>query len=196
MTGGRCLTACEDKVINVYRADDAHLLYILRGHKDSIILLQADEQTATAQTASEDGMIRLWDLLTGACIHKLTGLIGPILNLSISSNYVVASSLDSLICVWDKSSGRMLHSIHRSQSSLSGAIAILADCLLVSGGRDTLYFWDLECGELVYTITLPSTSCVDSINNLQVVNISTLVAVVGSQIHSILFPRMLPHRRL
>ena len=127
MTGGRCLTACEDKVINVYRADDAHLLYTLRGHKDSIILLQADEQPATAQTASEDGMIRLWDLLTGACIHKLTGLIGPILNLSISSNYVVASSLDSLICVWDKSSGRMLHSIHRSQSSLSGAIAILAD---------------------------------------------------------------------
>lgn len=190
IVGGRCLTACEDKIINVYRLDDANLLYTLRGHKESIILLQADEQTATAQTASEDGVIRLWDLLTGACIHKLTGLIGPVLNLQISSNYIAASSLESLICVWDKSNGRMLHSIHKTNSSYTGAIAILADSLLISGGRDTLYFWDLECGELVYTIQLPISTTLEGINKLTLLNDSTLVAAIGSHLHSIVFPRI------
>ena len=193
-TGGRCLTACEDKVIHVYRSDDANLLYTLRGHNDTIILLQADEQTATAQTASEDGMIRLWDLLTGACIHKLTGLIGPILNIQISSNYVIASSLESLICIWDKSSGRMVHSIHKNNCSYSGAITVLADSLLVSGGRDTLYFFDLDSGELVYSITLPTVNCTDGINKLTVMNSCTLVAAVGSQIHTISFPKILERK--
>jgi len=188
--GGRCLTACEDKIINVYRSDDANLLYTLRGHNDTIILLQADEQTATAQTASEDGVIRLWDLLTGACIHKLTGLIGPVLNLQISSNYVIASSLESLMCIWDKSSGRLVHSIHKSNCSYSGAITVLVDTLLVSGGRDTLYFWDLESGSLIYSIKLPTTNCMDGINKLTVMNSCTLVATVGSQVHTITFRKI------
>ncbi|XP_067945903.1 sterol regulatory element-binding protein cleavage-activating protein-like [Watersipora subatra] len=190
VASGRCLTACEDKVINVYRADDANLLYMLQGHNDTIILLQADDMTATAQTASEDGMIRLWDLLTGACIHKLTGLIGPILNLTISSSYVIASSLESHICIWDKSSGRMMHSIHRNNCSYSGSITVLADSLLVSGGRDTLYFWDMESGELVYSITLPTINCMDGISKLSVMNSCTLVAAIGFQIHAISFRRI------
>lgn len=178
----------------MYRSDDANLLYTLRGHNDTIILLEADEQTATAQTASEDGVIRLWDLLTGACIHKLTGLIGPILNLQISTNYLIASSLESLICIWDKSSGRMVHSIHKNHCSYTGAITVLADSLLVSGGRDTLYFWDLDSGELVYSITLPTTNCMDGINKLTVMNSCTLVAVVGSQVHTITFQKMLERK--
>lgn len=193
--GSRCLTACEDKVINVYRVDDASLLYNLRGHQQSIILLQTDEQTATAQTASEDGTIRLWDLLTGACIHKLSGLIGPVLNLQISSNYIAASSLESLICIWDKSNGRMLHSIHRTNTSFTGAIAIIADSLLISGGaHNTLYFWDLECGELVYTIQLPITNNCEGVSKLTVVDGSTLVIAVGSHIYSIVFPHLSPDR--
>merc|ERR1711971_959251 len=66
------LTGSQDHTIRVFRADDGVGVYTLHGHTGPISSLFIDRLSpSTAGSASVDGLLCVWDLLTGACIHGI-----------------------------------------------------------------------------------------------------------------------------
>ena len=65
-----------------------------------------------AVSGSQDGSVRMWDLLTGTCIHAFLWHSGPVVTLSCSPLYVVSVSLDDRMCVWDRNRNFLLHTVH------------------------------------------------------------------------------------
>ena len=62
-------------------------------------------------SGSEDGTVRLWDLLTGACAHKLHSHVGAVTQITATQTYVVSTGLDDSLCIWDRSKGTQLHAL-------------------------------------------------------------------------------------
>ena len=62
-------------------------------------------------SGSEDTSVRLWDIQSGACLHKLMGHDAMVISVSVAteSNHVVSVATDDRLCVWESISGNLLH---------------------------------------------------------------------------------------
>lgn len=64
--GGRVLTGSQDHTLKVFRPDDGGHVYTLHGHCGPITSLFIDRvNPSTSGSGSQDGMLCVWDLLTG-----------------------------------------------------------------------------------------------------------------------------------
>lgn len=64
--GGRIVTGSQDHTLKVYRVENGDLLYTLHGHCGPITCLFIDRVCpATSGSGSQDGMLCVWDLLSG-----------------------------------------------------------------------------------------------------------------------------------
>ena len=62
-----------------------------------------------AASGSEDGTVRLWDLISGACVHKLEGHDATVVSLTCTTMYVVSTGMDDRLCIWERCKGHLLH---------------------------------------------------------------------------------------
>lgn len=68
--GGRVLTGSQDHTLKVFRLEDQLPLYTLHGHCGPISCLFIDRMSPiTSGSGSQDGLLCMWDLLTG--IHQI-----------------------------------------------------------------------------------------------------------------------------
>lgn len=64
--GGRVLTGSQDHTLKVFRLEDGTPLYTLHGHCGPITCFFIDKICpAMSGSGSQDGMLCMWDLLTG-----------------------------------------------------------------------------------------------------------------------------------
>lgn len=64
--GGRVVTGGHDHTVKVFRLEDGGLMYTLHGHCGPVTCLFVDRVSpVTAGSGSQDGMLCVWDLLTG-----------------------------------------------------------------------------------------------------------------------------------
>lgn len=75
----------------------------VKGSGDFVGALQCFEQGLAAGTA--DGMVRFWDLRTGAVARELTGHTGPVTALQFDDLHLVSGSLDRSVRIWDLRTG-------------------------------------------------------------------------------------------
>ena len=85
-------------------------------------------------SGSADGSIRLWDLLTGHCVHKVKGHDGAIVSLTCTDAYIISSGLDDKMCVWERKRGHLLYSVDM-ETSCGSSMAMLNTNFLVTGGE-------------------------------------------------------------
>ena len=72
LQGNRLLTGSQDHTIRVFRPEDGVGVYTLHGHTGPISSLFIDRLTPSAAgSASVDGLLCVWDLLTGACMYSI-----------------------------------------------------------------------------------------------------------------------------
>ena len=70
--GPRLITGSADHTLRVFRPEDAVSVYTLHGHSGPITCIFIDKLSpSTAGSASKDGMMCVWDLLTGACMYSI-----------------------------------------------------------------------------------------------------------------------------
>ena len=98
--------------VQVFRLEDCHCVYTLYGHKASISALCLDDDgndPLGAVSGGEEGSVRVWDLGTGVCLHKLHGHTAPVVSVTSTRRHVVSTGQDDRLCIWDRPRGTLLH---------------------------------------------------------------------------------------
>ena len=62
-------------------------------------------------SGSQDGSVRLWDMVTGTCVHTLKAHTDAITEISCTALHAISIGLDDKMCIWERSRGQLLHSI-------------------------------------------------------------------------------------
>ncbi|KAG0202243.1 Bromodomain and WD repeat-containing protein 3 [Mortierella sp. GBA30] len=110
-TNNRVITGSDDYLIKIWSAQSGYLLFTLRGHAAVVTYMDLSPDNTMLASASNDGIVRVWDLKTSAPIAVLpTGTNArtrkPITTVSFSPSpipqirYLIATSLDGCAWVW------------------------------------------------------------------------------------------------
>ena len=121
--------------IQVFRFDDGHNIYTLYGHKGGVTSLYLDPcEPAGAVSGGEEGSLRIWDLETGVCLHKLHGHTAPVTSVTATRSHIVSSGLDDRLCIWLRERGTMLHWLQLGMGFCS-SVAMLNNNLMLSSAQ-------------------------------------------------------------
>jgi WD40 repeat protein len=99
-------------VTSVGRAQKPELA-VQTGHSRYVTTVAFSHDGKTLASGSEDNIIRLWDVLTGAELRALKGHPGSILSVALSPDgkTLASNSADSTIKLWDVSTGAELRTL-------------------------------------------------------------------------------------
>lgn len=95
-------------------------------------------------SGSMESTIRIWDLVSGECVHVLTDHTSLVSLLGLSHSYLVSAAADSTIRVWDPSGGKLLH-------TLVGHIGTIPcfqhdEFKILGGSNGGITIWDIRDG--------------------------------------------------
>ncbi|KAI4501299.1 hypothetical protein M0802_003672 [Mischocyttarus mexicanus] len=153
--GGRVLTGSQDHTLKVYRLEDQLPLYTLHGHCGPISCLFVDRiSPMTCASGSQDGLLCVWDLLTGTCMYSIQAHDGAVAAITCSVSYVISIGTDEKLCVWERFQGHLLHALPAHKAAYSLQIVMLTHHLLIASSQGSLVVWDVRTGEPVREVRL------------------------------------------
>ena len=118
--------------------------------KPGVIGLSLSRDGKTLVTAGTDGVIRVWDVVSGQMRRTLPGHTNSIYKAVFSPNekLIASSSRDLTARVWDFATGRELHRLTGFKCSVK-SVAFSPDgkTLAVVGNDGMLKLWDVETGK-------------------------------------------------
>ncbi len=123
---------------------------VLSGHADRVRSVAVTADGSRVVSGSEDGSVRVWDLVTGMEQVRLTGHVGRVFSVAVTpdGSRAVSGGYDGSLRVWDLATGL-------EQARLTGhdgwvrSVAVTANgSRAVSGGGDdgSVRVWDLATG--------------------------------------------------
>lgn len=124
----------------VFQLDTCKLLFTLHGHCGPITCLFIDHyQHDTGGSGSQDGLLCVWELLTGACMYSIQAHDGSIVSLACAPSYVISVGADERLCVWERFQGHLLNTINITHIYTS--LLMLTPSLLVTGKPGWLFIY-------------------------------------------------------
>ena len=105
-----------------------------------------------ALSASQDGVVRVWDLATGAEVAALKGHNGPVFGIAVSPDgaKVLSGGDDKFLRLWDLEKAKEIHKLAGHTDAVYG-VEFSSDgktSLSSSGSRDrSVRHWDLDLGK-------------------------------------------------
>ena len=129
-------------------------------HTTAILSLSLSRDSELLASGSADGCIKVWRVLTGACVRRYEAAHGgAVTSLAFSRDgtHLLSASLDGTARVHGLKSGRMLREL-RGHDGFVHCAAYSSDCEhVVTGGADgTLRVWAARTGEPVAVTRMPS----------------------------------------
>uniref|UniRef100_A0A8D8Y4M7 Sterol regulatory element-binding protein cleavage-activating protein n=1 Tax=Cacopsylla melanoneura TaxID=428564 RepID=A0A8D8Y4M7_9HEMI len=149
----RVITGSQDHTLKVYKLEDQQLLFTLHGHCGPITTLFIDGVSMMSGSGSQDGLLCVWDTVTGACMYSIQAHDGCIHALTYSDSYVISLGQDERLCVWDRFQGHLLSTIQLAQNFCS-TMAMLTHDLLITSRRGSLVIINVRTAETVRVIKL------------------------------------------
>ncbi|KAJ1954209.1 SCF ubiquitin ligase complex subunit cdc4, partial [Linderina pennispora] len=118
-----------------------YFMRVLEGHTDSVRAVAGFGNLVVS--GSYDFAIRVWNVVTGQCLHVLEGHTAKVYTLALDTNLhlVISGSLDGTIRVWDWDTGACVR-ILRGHLTLVGLLALDHNTLVSAGADATLRVWD------------------------------------------------------
>lgn len=114
----------------MFKLDLANLVYTLHGHYGPITSLFIDHSSSTGGSGSQDGLLCVWDLVTGACMYSIEAHDGAVVSLICSSSYVISMGTDERLYIWERFQGNLLNTINVAHVYTS--LLMLTPSLLVT----------------------------------------------------------------
>uniref|UniRef100_UPI00358EEEE0 sterol regulatory element-binding protein cleavage-activating protein isoform X3 n=1 Tax=Myxine glutinosa TaxID=7769 RepID=UPI00358EEEE0 len=193
VAAGRVVTASEDHTLKVtldiFKLEDSCCLFTLRGHQAGVTTAYMD-QSMTLASGGRDGIIFLWDALTGSKVNHMRGHHSSILSITCTPNYVVSAGTDYKTCIWDRQTALLLYSIPQ-EPGCSPSFGVVSDSLLVTCGLGCLNLWEMSYGRLVQTVYLSRAEEYELVHQILVVGNSTIACHMGKNINLVCLPSVL-----
>jgi len=101
-------------------------------------------------------MLKLWDVLSGKCLHAFQGHTGEVYAVAISpdGNSVLSGSRDSTLRLWELKTGKLLDTLTEHTNSVLGVAFSRDGLFALSGSADrTQKWWDLSTGQCLQKFT-------------------------------------------
>ncbi|XP_012288280.1 sterol regulatory element-binding protein cleavage-activating protein [Orussus abietinus] len=186
--GGRVLTGSQDHTLKVYRLEDQLQLYTLHGHCGPISCLFIDRVSPmTSGSGSQDGLLCVWDLLTGACMYSIQAHDGAVAAITCSASYVISIGIDERLCVWERFQGHLLHAVPAHRAAYSPQLIMLTHHLLITSNQGSLVVWDVRTGEPVREVRLSHKDSFIFVKQMVPVR-DSIVCDFGRQLRIVRFP--------
>ncbi|KAI5304719.1 hypothetical protein KEM55_009307, partial [Ascosphaera atra] len=124
----------------------------LTGHQHSVRALAARGDTLVS--GSYDCTVRVWQISTGQCLHRLTGHTLKVYSVVLDHkrNRCISGSMDQMVKIWSLETGAVLHTLE-GHTSLVGLLDLRADRLVSAAADSTLRVWDPENGRCKSTLS-------------------------------------------
>ncbi|KAG0332122.1 SCF ubiquitin ligase complex subunit cdc4 [Podila humilis] len=131
--------------------DNSWLLHTLVGHSQSVRALAAEGSTLVS--GSYDCSVRVWNLCTGALVHRLTGHTQKVYSVVLDTerNQCMSGSMDASVRIWSLEDGSCLHVLD-GHTSLVGLLGLNANHLVSAAADFTVRIWDPARGVLDYGV--------------------------------------------
>ncbi|KAI1295701.1 SCF ubiquitin ligase complex subunit cdc4 [Mortierella claussenii] len=121
--------------------DGSWLLHTLVGHTQPVRALAAEGSTLVS--GSYDCTVRVWNITTGALVHRLQGHTQKVYSVVLDKerNQCMSGSMDALVRIWSLEDGSCLH-ILEGHGSLVGLLGLNANHLVSAAADCTVRIWD------------------------------------------------------
>ena len=120
------------------------------GHAGPVLAVAYACDGATLATGGRDGIIQVWDALTGEQLHQLTGHIGAVHSIAYSPDNTCLTSAgsDGTVRVWDARTGQQQHQLTpQTDPVLSVAYSPDGSSLATAGDDGKFRIWDVHSGQ-------------------------------------------------
>ena len=120
-------------------------LRLLSGHKLAVRSLAAHGRLLVS--GSYDSHVRVWDSLSGECIHDLKGHTAKVYAVVLDYNRSICASgsMDGTVRMWSTTTGECLRELEGHQS-LVGLLGLDRNHLVSAAADSTLRVWDARTG--------------------------------------------------
>ena len=147
-SGEMALTGSYDKTLRLWRVDQAVLLDTLYPpHEATVYAVATARDAPVAASGGGDRLVRLWDLITQACVAELAGHAHRVYDLAMSADgqRLLSASHDRTVRLWDVTARRCLATLHGHSDAVTGVAFAPGEGLAVSASRDgTVRVWQLD----------------------------------------------------
>jgi len=131
------------------------LVHVLAGEAKGINAVALTGDGLRAVSASEDGLLRIWDLTSGEMLRALTGHTAEVWSVAVTvdGHRAVSASEDGTLRVWDLKSGEAMHVLKGHRAGVCSVALAKGGHLAVSGSKDrSLRVWDIDRGQALRCI--------------------------------------------
>ncbi|KAI5476245.1 cell division control protein Cdc4 [Pseudohyphozyma bogoriensis] len=127
----------------------------LQGHKHAVRALAAHGRTLVS--GSYDCTVRVWDILTGECKHKLQGHTQKVYSVVFDHvrKQCASGSMDGTVRLWSTETGEQKATLE-GHSSLVGLLGLSYRSLVSAAADSTLRIWDPVTGECRHSLAAHS----------------------------------------
>ena len=130
------------------------------GHKGTVrsVALSADRRYLLS--GGDDAAVKLWDAISGKCLHTLKEHKAPVFTVEFSANsrYALSASEDQTIKLWDIAIGQVLQTFQGHHQLTAAAYSPNGQFVLA--GDTPIKLWNVATGQVVQTFNDPGVRAV------------------------------------
>ncbi|KAG2491745.1 hypothetical protein HYH03_009908 [Edaphochlamys debaryana] len=126
--------------------------FVLRGHESSVTDVAVSPDGRAVASCSADMTARLWDAASGQCTATLEGHMWEVSVVFSPDGQTLASFDNEVVRLWEVASGKQVATLEDDKRRpQSGAFSPDGKTLACFGGKDKIWLWDIESGQLSST---------------------------------------------
>ncbi|MBS4165230.1 MULTISPECIES: F-box/WD40 repeat-containing protein [unclassified Neochlamydia] len=103
-------------------------------------------------TASSDGTVQVWNVITSTLVHDLKGPTGTVTHAFFSDNGEMLAILfdDRLVILWKVSTGECLHTFSHKEDIIHATFSPDEKILMVEYDNSNLHLWEIASGQTIH----------------------------------------------